>query len=178
MIRTIALIAFIATPASAADFEFCRFGNNGFVIEGRMSVPDGALSAPRISEDDVTGFSITGRLNGVPIGSWSLNDLTPTTPWNLNFDPASMTFVTGGLSSSDTGQQWNANGSVNDCGADGFGFNSGSGGQNVCVKNTYRTDSTIDPLTDFPVYLLGTGPACTSAPLLGAVHTLTPPTQM
>lgn len=172
MIRAAVLISLLATPAIAADFEFCWIGNSGYAMSGTMSIPQQALTQPIVTESDVTAFAITGTRNGAPIGSWFLTDLTPTTSWNLNFDPAAMAFVTGGYSNTPQGQQWNANGSVNNCGADGFGFNSGGGGQDVCVKNTYRIESVIDANTPLPVYPLGEGPTCSNTMLLG---TLMPP---
>ena len=159
----------MATTGYAADFEFCWIGNGGYVMSGRMTVPDQSLTRAVVTESDVTAFSISGTRNGAPIGSWSLSDATATTSWNLNFDPVAMEFLTGGYSTTPNGQQWNANGAVNDCGASGFGFNSGGGGQDVCVKNIYRTESIIDAATPFPVYPLGTGPTCSSAPLLGSL---------
>ncbi|MGJ8611580.1 MAG: hypothetical protein ACSHWY_10815 [Octadecabacter sp.] len=168
MIRLAALML-VAFPVHAAEFEFCWIGNDGFALSGRMTVTDSSLTQALVTETDVTAFSIAGTRSGVPIGSWSLNDITPSTSWNLNFDPTAMAFVTGGYSDSPQGQQWNARGSVNDCGEQGFGFNSGAGGQDVCVKNTYRTESIIDPATPFPVFPLGHGPACGAEPLLGAL---------
>lgn len=169
MIRAVALIFLMATPLQAADFEFCWIGNNNYTMSGMMSVTDQALTQQIVTESDVTAFAISGTRNGLPIGNWSLDELTPTTSWNLNFDPAEMVFVTGGYSNTTQGQQWNANGAVNNCGALGFGFNSGGGGQDVCVKNTYRVESVIDPFTPLPVFPLGEGPTCTTAPLLGSL---------
>jgi hypothetical protein len=175
MIRAAACLACIAAPAAAADYEFCWFGSNGFLIEGRMTIAEDATSNTHVTEHDVTAFSIIGTRNGVAIGHWSMTDLTPLTSWNLNFDTGTLAFITGGYSTSDEGQQWNASGSVNDCGEPGFGFNSGASGQDVCVKNTYRTDSTVPADTPLPAYPHGTGPACTSAPLFGSLmHPSTP----
>lgn len=178
MIRAACILATLALPAQAADFEFCWIGANGFTIEGGMTIRDAALSQPRITQDDVTAFFIEGFQNGAYIGSWFLTDLTPTTSWNLNFEPATMTFVTGGFSGSPQGQQWNAGGAVDNCGVDGFGFNSGGGGQDVCVKNTYRIDSTIPADTPLPAYPKGAGPTCTDGPLLGGTPLPPPVTHM
>jgi len=171
MIRAGILIVLTAAPAQAAEFEFCWFGANGFTVEGRMSVPDDALTQTRVTHDDVTAFSIVGLRDGIVIGGWSLENLTPATSWNLNFDPLTMTFATGGFSTTTEGQQWNASGSVDNCGSPGFGFNSGGGGQDVCLYNTYRTDSMVAADTPFPVYRLGEGPSCAVAPLMGGLMT-------
>jgi len=173
MIR-ILILALLASPAMAADFEFCWIGANGFTLEGRMSVPDTALAQNLITEDDVTTFTITGRHDGLPIGGWSASKRATNTSWNLNFDPQSMTFATGGFSTSDQGQQWNASGSVNNCGVDGFGFNAGASGQDLCLHNTYRRDSTVARDTPISVFPLGEGPPCGSAPLLGSLLISTP----
>jgi len=170
MIRKAAILTCLAMPAQAAEFEFCWMGANGYVLEGRMSVPDAALNQSTVTEDDVTYFAISGTRNGVPIGSWSLAQLTPTTSWNLNFDPMAMAFATGGYSNTPQGQQWNASGSVNNCGTPGFGFNSGGGGQDLCVDDTYRMDSIVEFDTPFPVYPLGKGPSCFDRPLLGRLE--------
>lgn len=164
-----ALALALTLPAQAADFEFCWIGANGYRMAGTMSVPDAALSKPTVTAQDVTAFTIQGQQNGLPLGGWSLDQRTPTTSWNLNFDTATSTFVTGGFSGSPTGQQWNANGAVNNCGTPGFGFNSGAGGQDVCVNDTYRIDSLIPAATPLRAHPAGTSPACFDVPLLGAL---------
>lgn len=169
MIRAAFALVCFTVPAQAAEFEFCWFGNDGYALFGHMTVEDQALTLPLVTESDVTAFVISGTRNGSPLGSWSMQDLTPETSWNLNFDPVAMVFATSGFSSTTSGQEWNASGAVNNCGASGFGFNSGSGGQDVCIKNTWRSDSTIPAATPFPVYLLGEGPTCSAAPLLGGL---------
>jgi len=78
-------------------------------------------------------------------------------------------FLTGGLSGSSQGQEWNANGNVNNCGENGFGFNSGNIGQDVCVDGEYRIDSSIYEATPFPVYAVGTLGTCSGTPLLGSL---------
>ncbi len=173
MIRAAIVLTCLALPVQAADFEFCWIGNNGFAMSGTMSVQDQALNRTLVTESDVTAFTITGTQNGGPVGKWSLQNLSASTSWNLNFDPAAMAFVTGGFSTSNEGQQWNASGSVNTCGEAGFGFNSGASGQDVCIDNTWRGDSTILAATPLPVFPIGAGPPCSIAPLLGA---LTPST--
>ena len=162
------LLIALPGPALTADLAFCWFGANGYVIDGRMSLPDAALDQPLVTEADVTTFVITGYHNGKPLGRWSLAQLTPRTGWNLSFDPAAMAFVTGGHSMTDEGQTWNATGMVDDCGVPGFGFNSGRGGQDVCVDGQWRIDSMIAADAPFPVYFADEAPNCLSAPVLSA----------
>ena len=141
---------------------FCWLGASGWSLRGEMTVRDGAMSQPRVTEADVTRFWIEGFHNDRPVGKWNLADRTPSTSFNVNYDPAARAFVTGGWSNSDEGQQWNANGDVTDCGTPGFGFNSGASGQDVCVNGVWIMDSTIP--ADTPFHELE---ACPGAPLLG-----------
>ena len=156
MIRFTALVTCIATTAPAADFEFCWEGANDYRMEGTMTVPDAALKNALVTHDDVTDFAIQGYIGDVPIGSWNLSQLTPTTVWNLSFDPRGMVFPTGGMHDSPEGQAWNAGGRADDCGNPGFGFNSGTNAQDLCVNNVWHTDSMISRYTRFPVFELGT----------------------
>lgn len=145
----LALLA--ATPAHAAQFQFCWTGANGYTMEGVIEFPDALQNTGLITETDVTGFQIIGFLDGVAIGSWSLDQLTPQTSWTLRFDTDTLRFPTGGIRSLNSYQEWNANGQVNDCGAvGGFGFNGGNYAQDVCVDNVWIEDSSIDP--DTPLF--------------------------
>lgn len=171
MIRAAAFafcLASTATPSSAADFEFCWIGANGYRMEGRMTVQGDAMAKPFISHRDVTAFFIQGFQNDVPLGSWDLSQLTSATSWNLSFDTRALVFPTGGMHNTPTGQAWNAGGRANNCGDPGFGFNSGTNAQDLCVNNVWRTDSMISRYTLFPAYPAGTnGKDCGGAPLLG-----------
>jgi len=91
------ILAVLATPATAADFEFCWEGDNGYRMEGWMEVPDALMSRSLLTHDDVTGFFIQGFQNDIPLGAWDLRQLTPHTSWNLSFDPRGMVFPTGGM---------------------------------------------------------------------------------
>lgn len=171
MIRAL-LLTLLATPATAADFVFCWQGDNGYRMEGEMTIPDDRLSEPLLTHDNVTEFFIQGFHNDIPLGAWDLSQLTPTTSWNLSFDPRGMIFPTGGMHNSPKGQAWNAGGRADDCGDPGFGFNSGTNAQDLCVNNVWITDSMINRYTSFPVYAAGTTDLdCGGAPLLGALHT-------
>lgn len=144
-----------AGAAGAADFEFCWIGSNGYTLDGTMTVPEEVLSKPLVRGGDVTAFRITGYLDGQVIGSWDLGDLTPDTTWNLSFDPGRMVFPTGGNHMGPDGQAWNANGSVDDCGTPGFGFNSGTNAQDVCWNDRWITDSMVARFKPFPVFPAG-----------------------
>lgn len=172
MIRLVALLLFLTGPARAADFVFCWEGNNGYRMEGEMTIPDARLSEPLLTHDDVSAFFIIGFHEDIPLGSWDLSQLTPITSWNLSFDPRGMVFPTGGSHNGPKGQAWNAGGGANDCGDPGFGFNSGTNAQDLCVNNVWITDSMINRYTRFPVFPAGTDELdCGGAPLLGALET-------
>lgn len=167
MIRALALLL-LASPAAAAEFVFCWQGSNDYRFEGQMTIPDALLSEPLLDHTHVTAFAIQGYHGDTPIGSWDLSQLTDTTSWNLSFDPRGMVFPTGGMHNSPKGQAWNAGGRADDCGDPGFGFNSGTNAQDLCVNNVWITDSMINRYTRFPVFPAGTVELdCGGAPLLG-----------
>jgi hypothetical protein len=139
------------TSAGATEVHFCWQGAAGYMIVGRMGFPDQLATVARISEADVTSFDIIGYRNGVAVGQWSLADLRPETSWNLNFLPRDMAFATGGDSFSEMGQQWNSNGSADDCGVAGFGFNIGSFAQDICINGNWVAEAGIAFDTPFPV---------------------------
>lgn len=142
-----------ALPAEAARFQFCWVGANGYTMEGQIEFPDALLNTGLITEADVTDFRIQGFKDGLPIGFWSLEMLTPTTSWTVSFDTKALRFPMGGSRSAGTYQEWNANGEVNDCGAvGGFGFNGGNWAQDVCIDNTWIEESSIDPFTPLQAY--------------------------
>jgi len=171
MIRTATFLVCIATAAPAADFEFCWEGANGYRMEGFMSVPDEALSKTLVTQDDVSSFFIQGYQNDIPLGAWDMSQRNVFTSWNLSFDPRKMVFPTGGSHYSEAGQAWNAGGRADDCGDPGFGFNSGTNAQDLCVNNTWRTDSMISRYTRFPVFELGTTTLdCGGIALLGSLE--------
>ncbi|WP_209313574.1 hypothetical protein [Jannaschia formosa] len=146
MIRTLILSLALAGQAQAATHGFCWRGADDYRIEGYISYPDD-FPARIVTQDDVTGFGITGWRGETFLGRWSLKELTPQTTWILRFDTEALRFPTGGHPLSGTYQAWNANGRVDDCGDPGFGFNGGNVGQDVCVNGVYIRASSIDPAT-------------------------------
>lgn len=152
-----------ALPAETARFQFCWVGEGGYTMRGSIGFPSDLLGSGIITQSQVTEFRIVGFRDELPIGSWSLEQLTPTTSWELYFDTRTLEFPTGGSSFEQTYQQWNANGGVDDCGEGGFGFNGGNLYQDVCVDNTWITDSSIEPATPFPVAGPGEEARCANA---------------
>lgn len=153
-----ALIA--AGPAHAATFHFCWIGGAGYTMRGEITFPDNLLGTGLITQDDVTDFRIMGFQDSIPIGSWSLAQRKPTTTWVLTFDTTTLAFPMGGIRAENSYQAWNANGRVNDCGVNGFGFNGGNWAQDVCIDNTYIEVSSIDPNTPLQAFPLTTEITC------------------
>ena len=151
MIRPLLLLTMMTAPAHAATIHICWVGANGYTMVGRMEFPDALLTAPMVTEADVTAFRITGYLEGQLLGKWDLADLTPTTTWYLRYQPETMTFPTTGQYVSTTGidQGWNANGDVTDCGTPGFGFNAANYAQDFCLNGTWVEPSGMPPETPF-----------------------------
>ena len=165
MLRIASILALtaIASPLSAADFNFCWAGGNGYTMTGRMQVPDHLMSNAVITENDVTGFKIAGYLEGTLIGTWDMASRNANTTWHLRFDPGSLTFLTGGSFATTRSQGWNADGTAQDCGTPGFGFNSGNYAQDVCINGQYAADSSIAPETPFVATFGAVTPTCDNA---------------
>lgn len=168
MMRGFILILFtvLAQPIQAASFNFCWLGATGYTMTGTIVFPDSKLDQALITQDDLTAFKITGYLNGVRIGAWNMEDRTAGTTWHLRFHPATASFPVAGPFPSESSQGWNANGSVNDCGTPGFGFNAASGAQDVCVNDTFMRDSSIPRETPFFATTAAVTPDCRQSPPL------------
>ena len=151
-----------AIPAETARFQFCWIGANGFTMEGIIGFPAELLDSGIITEEQVTEFRIWGYHEGLPIGSWSLEERRFETTWTLFFDTDAREFPMGGHFLRQSYQAWNANGSVNDCGVPGFGFNGGNWAQDVCVDNVWIEASSIDPATPLPVHGMDAALSCES----------------
>lgn len=162
------IFALLPTVSFAADYHFCWHGENDYWLRGTMSIPDEALSKPMVTENDVTAFAIWGFHGQTALGKWSMAELTETSTWHLRFRPSENQFPTGGSHTGDNGQAWNANGSANDCGVPGFGFNSGTNAQDVCVNGRWITASSINRFKPFYAAPVGEpAPECPAPPLTG-----------
>lgn len=167
MIRVAAVLAVLAGPAQAAQFNFCWSGSNGYTMTGSIGFADALMARSIVTEEDVSLFRIAGFRDGVAIGKWNLNDLAEDTTWHLRFDPRTLTFPTGGSFPGEASQGWNANGDVTDCGLGGFGFNSGNYAQDICLDGVWIRDSSIPPETLLGATAGPVTPDCKGAPLLG-----------
>lgn len=165
MIRAAALLVALAAPAQAAEVFICWQGAGGYTMTGRMTYPDALSRRSIVTQDDVTGFRITGYFEGRVIGKWDLADRTPTTSWLLRYDPRRGVFPLVGLNG--LYQMWNANGDVNDCGTPGFGFNAGNGGQDFCIDDTFILSSSIPPDTPILGFSAPQSPDCAGPDLIG-----------
>ena len=142
----LALLA-LCGPLQAAELNLCWVGANGYTMTGRMSLPDEAMFKTIVTEDDVTRFKISGYLNGTLIGTWDSRQRKSGDTWHLRFDPAGLVFPTGARFAATASQGWNTDGSGSNCGAQGFGFNTGDYGQDLCLNGVYVEQSTVAPDT-------------------------------
>jgi len=136
-------VACLPAAASAASYEFTWTGSNGYRVEGALAISDTLTRSDLITTHDVECFRITGYHNDRLLGHWNLGDLTPETSWNVNFKPKALRFPMGGSSLGREGQEWNMNGNGNSCGPDGFGFNSGTFAQDICVNGRIIVPSQV-----------------------------------
>lgn len=157
---TLLLIAGFAGPAQAAELNFCWKGGGGYTMTGRMSLPDAAMFKTILTEEDITAFKISGYHKGQLVGTWNSTQRSKDSTWHLRFDPAGMLFLTGGRFASFASQGWNADGDVANCGPSGFGFNTGSYAQDICINGTYIEDSSIAPDTPLLATLDPVTPDC------------------
>lgn len=157
------LTAQTAQSSETARFQFCWVGNGGFTMRGVIGFPVELLGTGIINETQVTEFRIVGLEDDVPFGSWSMKEMTPNTSWELYFNTSTLEFPTGGYSSLQSYQQWNANGQVDNCGPGGFGFNGGNLYQDVCFDNMWIQTSSIEPATPFPAAGPGEEARCANA---------------
>ena len=127
----------LATQTQAADFYFCWTGSNGYTMTGQMTIDPTALNKPIVTQDDVTLFKIAGYKDGRLLGKWDVANLTDTTSWLLNYDPARSVFMTPGEMGLGVSQAWNADGTATDCGNPGFGFNLGNFAQDFCLNGVW-----------------------------------------
>ncbi len=166
MLRAFLVPLFLsALPVQAATFNFCWEGGSGHTMTGRMQIADDRMTQAVVTEADVIRFKITGYHNGKRLGSWDMTQRDPAATWHLRFDPRSMTFLTGGSFDGPHSQGWNADGNVSNCGAGGFGFNSGNYAQDICVDGLYVTTSSIAPETPLLATTAPVSPDCSTTQL-------------
>lgn len=156
MIRAALLTLALSHPAHAVTHSFCWIGAEDYRIEGTISYPDGFDGI--VTEEDVTGFRITGWRGGDYLGEWSLAQRTPDTSFTLRFDARTLAFPMGGFRDAGTYQEWNADGTATDCGNPGFGFNGGNRAQDVCVDGQFIDESGIAPDTPLMISPEGATP--------------------
>ena len=164
VLRAAVLASLAALPARAETYAFCWIGSGGYSMSGTMEAEGHGL----VTQDEVSGFEITGFRDGVRIGHWGLADRTDATTWILTFDTRRLEFPTGGGPGSY--QAWNADGTASDCGDPGFGFNAGNNAQDVCVDGVWITDSMVDRDRPFLAVRGSEPPDCSAVPLMGALR--------
>lgn len=150
MLRSLTAAAMLwGTTADAALVYICWVGGNGYTMTGSMEFPDDLLTAPMITEADVTRFKISGYFEGQLIGTWNMADRTETTTWYLRYFPQEMRFPTNEEVPGPFDQGWNADGTATDCGISGFGFNAGNYAQDFCLNGIWVEPSGVPPETPF-----------------------------
>ena len=132
----------ISSAADAASYEFTWNGEGGYKMEGAFSISDDLAKKAYIDKSAIECFWIQGYRSDVPIGSWSVGDLTPETTWSFGFKPQDLEFQMAG-----NRNEWNMNGTGRGCGKDGFGFHAGSYAQDICINNRLITASQVTPRT-------------------------------
>ena len=157
---SIAIAVGLAGPAASAEINLCWRGEGGYTMTGRMTVPDSAMFRAILTQDDVSRFKVSGYLKGQLIGQWDSQTRANSDTWHLRFDPAGMTFLTGGRFAGTASQGWNADGTSENCGNPGFGFNSGNFGQDLCVNGMWIEASSIAPDTPLLATLDPVTPDC------------------
>ena len=91
-----------------------------------------------------------GLHNGAPLGSWDLSQLTPTTSWNLSFDPFGMVFPTGGMHDGPRGRPGMPAAAPMTCGTPGSASIPGHNAQDLCVNDTWihqQHDQSLYPVS-------------------------------
>ncbi len=152
MIRALTVcLTLLAANADAKEFYFCWKGSNEYTMTGRMTIPDAALSQPLVTEQQVTRFKIAGYHQGRLLGTWNAQQREPDDTWVLNFDPTTNSFLPGDALPTGYSQGWNADGTAEDCGPGGFGFNSGNYAQDFCLNGVWIEESGLAPPTPFLV---------------------------
>ncbi len=133
--KMIVALCFAVLPLTshAASFKISWTGANGYSMAGMFSYSDSHVNTGLINAYDLDTFSITGYWGKIPIGSFQLDP----TRMNFNFDSHHSTFLTGGLSHSSTGQEWNIPNNS------GFGFFSGNSFQGIQIDGTPISDAKI-----------------------------------
>jgi hypothetical protein len=112
-------------------------------MTGSFSFDSASAADGLIDEAELLSLSIAGFQGSSPLGSWALGQPhSAAEPFNFNFNPMTEMFLVGGLSYGANGQNWNDDGSSdNSCGNPGFGFNSGSATQDICVNGQFVRES-------------------------------------
>lgn len=152
--------ALIAGEGQAETLYFCWLGAQGYSMTGQMQIAPAAQGKKLITEADVTGFAITGYLEGRPLGQWDLDALGPETSWILHYDPQAQVFLTPDALGQSVSQAWNADGTATDCGDPGFGFNLGNFAQDFCLNGAWLRESGTPPETPFAVSREPVDPLC------------------
>jgi len=161
------VVTLAAAPVRSAvlEYDIAWSGSNNYAMTGAFSFDSASAADGRIDETELLSLSIEGFHSGILVGSWALGDpYVGAEPFNFNFDPVAELFFVGGNSNLLSGQNWNDDGNTgSSCGNPGFGFNSGSGGQDICVDGALVSSAPRDQ----PLQVTRSVPEPTTALLVG-----------
>lgn len=138
----------VPLAAFGQEFRFEWQGAGGYSMRGAVSFAP--LDRKGIwTQDDVQCFEIEGFLGDQSVGRWALGMLDEDTRWLLEFDPETAQFLTP-YETNSMPQAWNMTGLGDGCGEGGFGFNLGTGAQDICINDQLIIESQMPPPTPFP----------------------------
>ncbi len=152
---------FMPGISSAVSFDISWAGANGYTMSGAFSYSDSLIGTGVIDENSIDTLMLEAYLNTQLIGTWNLTDGSTTT-FNFNFDTNTQQFITGGGSTSTSGQAWNW------VGASGLGFVSGNPNQLLSIDGALINDSTILTSSSTLTATLSTVPIPAAAYLFGS----------
>lgn len=162
-----ALVVFTqVSHATTVKYNIYWTGGSGYSMEGSFSFDSSLENTGVIHANSLQSFSIEGYLNGVSVGGWDYFSDPLTGTFNFNFDTDTNVFLTGGFSSSETGQEWNTTTGGNDCGE--FGFVSGSHAQGVCIDDDLKTPESFIYMPESTLVAVQAVPVPAAAWLFGS----------
>ena len=155
----------LSSSSWAITYELSWIGSNSYAMSGEFSFSDTLVSTRFIDETEIDSLNIEVFQGAASLGTWDMmiDELTGGAALNFNFDALTETFVVGGNSQFEAGQQWNA-GNL----GTGVGFISGSGEQSVYLNgirfgiiDVSQSTLTATHLTAVPIpataWLFGSG---------------------
>jgi hypothetical protein len=147
-----------AVSATPITYNFSWTGNGGYSMTGHFTFDSASAGDGAIRDGEVTSLFFEGFLNGV---SFATNSTANTqAAFNFNFNAATGQFFLGGVTSSDSGQEWLGSGA-------GFGFAAGSGASSLLSGILPLPPSVIENPVPLTATLAAAVPEPATLALLG-----------